>query len=251
MGKDARMFKHYILTLFNNGLYGPHPRIQVSPDEWMDHRLRLFTTFTVPSIIEQTCQNFTWLVLMDERTPDRYLQEIESFRCANMKLVGPTEIGDRWSRAFEPGDYDLITTRVDNDDAFHRDAVATLQQTYLSERHERTKPWVMVFPYGLIMDLRSQNLWSMEYWFNNSPTLVENRSDGKTALQWRHDEIPPAVERHYINDKPYWLQIVHRHNQLNQIPVEGHPRKILHKEIATSLEWLTHYGVAPDRLPVS
>jgi hypothetical protein len=245
------MFRHYIITRFNTGIYGPESKLRVPPCEWMEHRLRLFTTFTFPSIMEQSCQNFTWLVLMDRQTPDHYIQEIESFRYPNLRVVVPTEAGGKWGQAFEPGDYDLITTRIDNDDAFHGDAVEVLQQTYLAEHRQRAKPWVMVFPFGLIMNLASQDLWVMEYWLNNSPTRVGDRSDGKTVFQWRHNEIPAEVPKCYIKDKPYWLQIVHAYNMLNGIPIDGHPFKILHKEIRTSLEWLTQFGVAPDRLPVA
>ncbi len=243
------MFKHYILTRFNDGLYGPDARTAVPPDEWMQHRLRLFTAFTFPSIMEQTCQDFTWLVLMDPQTPDHYIQEIKSFRYPNLKLIYPTETGGKWSQAFEPGDYDLITTRIDNDDAFHRDVVKVLQQTYLAECERRAKPWVMVFPFGVIMDLASQDLWVMEYWVNNCPTLVAEPG-GKTIYRWKHNEIPPDIEKSYITDRPYWLQLVHAYNQLNQIPAHN-VLKILHKEIPTSLEWLTHFSVSPDRLPVA
>ncbi len=244
------MFKHYIITRFNEGVYGPEPRTPIPPDAWMDHRLSLFTTFTFASIAEQTCQNFTWLILMDERTPDRYLREIESFRYPNLELIFSTRPGSKWSQILEPGDHDLITTRLDNDDAFHRDVIASIQQTYLAERRKRTKPWVIVLPLGLIMDLASQELWVMEYWLNNCPTLVGN-ADGKTVYQWQHDAIPEAVDRCYLKDKPYWLQIVHAHNLQNGLPADGHPLKILHKEITAPLDWLTSFGVTPNRLPVA
>ena len=245
------MFKHYVLTRFNDGLYGPNPKVQVPPDEWMDYRLTLFSAFTVPSMMEQTCQNFTWLVLIDTRTPRRYIDEIESFRYPNLRLIYPTETGARWTQAFDPGDYDLITTRLDNDDAFCLDTIATLQKTYLAEREQHSKPWVIVFPLGLIMDLANQALWPMEYWLNNSPTRIGCAADGQTVYQWRHDEIPSEIPKRYITDKPYWLQIVHAQNLLNAIPVPGHPTKILHRDIPAPLEWLEQFGVMVDRLPVA
>lgn len=245
------MFKHYVLTRFNDGLYGPRPRVQTPPDEWMDHRLGLFAAFTVPSMMEQTCQEFTWLVLMDARTPRRYVEEIESFRYRNLKLIHATETGPKWNQAIVPGDYDLLTTRLDNDDAFHRDTIATLQETYHTERHRRDKPWVIVFPFGLIMDLARQTIWVMEYWLNNSPTRIGAAGDGQTAFQWNHDAIPREVGKCYVTDKPYWLQLVHAHNVLNAIPPQDHPNKRLHQQIATSLQCLTEFGVSPDRLPVA
>jgi len=71
-------FRHYILTRFNTGLYRRTEGLTVSPDEWMEHRLRLFTSLTLPSIRGQSCQDFTWLVLMDRRTPERDIRTLES-----------------------------------------------------------------------------------------------------------------------------------------------------------------------------
>jgi hypothetical protein len=64
-----RKFKDYITTRFNAALYSPEAKIRISADEWMQHRIRLFTRFTLPSIMSQSCQNFTWLVLVDRQTP--------------------------------------------------------------------------------------------------------------------------------------------------------------------------------------
>jgi hypothetical protein len=52
-------FRHYILTRFTAGLYKRAAGLTVSPQEWMEHRLRLFTALTLPSLRGQGCQNFT------------------------------------------------------------------------------------------------------------------------------------------------------------------------------------------------
>jgi len=51
-------FRHYITTRFNVGLYGAEKRIDMDRDEWMQHRIGLFTTFALPSLMAQSCQNF-------------------------------------------------------------------------------------------------------------------------------------------------------------------------------------------------
>jgi len=43
-------FRHYILARFNAGLYGPEVELKVSREEWMDHRIRLFTSLTLPAV---------------------------------------------------------------------------------------------------------------------------------------------------------------------------------------------------------
>jgi hypothetical protein len=243
-----RTFRHYLTTRFNAGIYEPRSRLRIPPEQWMEHRWKLFTTITLPSIMEQTCQNFTWLILMDKRTPDSYLREMESFRYPNLKPIYDASVSPVWQQALDPGDYDLITTRIDNDDAFHRQAIEAIQRTYRAERAFRMQPWVIVFPYGLILDLARRDIWVMEYWFNNCPTLVENSEKPQTIWQWDHSNIPPQIQRSFIRDKSYWLQVVHSQNVLNEIPA-GHPAKILHKELPASLDNLAEFNIRADSLP--
>lgn len=241
-------FKHYILTRFNTGLYSPRARLRMSPDRWMEHRLRLFATITLPSIAGQTCQNFTWLVLLDRQTPDRYIRTLESSGYPNLQIIYPTEDRLPWLQGLAPGRYDLITTRIDNDDAFHRDAVKTLQAAWSDLHAEQEKPWVMVFPYGLIMDLADRRLWFMEYWINNCPTLVEPSENPGTICQWHHYQIPREVKRHCIKDKPYWLQMIHAQNLQNIVDSEN-PFRIVHKDMPAKPEHLRHFSIDPDALP--
>jgi len=46
-----RQFKHFIITRFNLDIYSPGARIRISPDKWMVHRIKLFATFTLPSVM--------------------------------------------------------------------------------------------------------------------------------------------------------------------------------------------------------
>jgi len=133
-------FKHYILTRFNAGLYRRAAELPVSPQEWMEHRLRLFTTLTLPSIMGQSCQEFTWHVLMDKRTPERDIRTLENVGYPKMRLIYPAPGKLLWLQDIPFGEYDLITSRIDNDDAFHRDTVQTIQETWRAEREHRSKP---------------------------------------------------------------------------------------------------------------
>lgn len=240
-------FRHYLTTRFNIGIYQPNAKIRIPPDEWMEHRMRLFSAITLPSIMGQSCTNFTWLLGMDIQTPDRYIQEIKSFRRPNLKVLLPRNESPIWKQAFDPGQYDLLTTRIDNDDAFHRDAIAAIQQAYVEHRDRKTKPWVVILPFGAVIDVAQRQLLGMEYWYNNCPTLVDDSSDPRTIWQWDHSNIPPEVGRCFVTDKPYWLQVVHSQNVLNTIPVE-HPVKIVHREAPLSLAALAAFNIAPEDL---
>ena len=242
-----RKFKHYITTRFNAGLYGPEANTHISADEWMQHRIKLFTTFTLPSIMGQSCQNFIWLVLVDRHTPATYRQMLSDIRHPNMRLIY-TGSKNSWLDAIEPGDYDLITTRIDNDDAFHKDVVKTIQQSWAKQDPKRAGPWVIVFPFGLILDIATREMFVMEYWFNNCPTLVERAENPQTIWQWDHSNIPPEVPKHHIADKPYWLQVIHSENLKNRLPVNDSVR-IIHRELNARLEFLAYFGIDIQRLP--
>ncbi|NLZ04279.1 MAG: hypothetical protein GXY19_03820 [Phycisphaerae bacterium] len=246
----TKLFQHLILTRFNVDLYGSKTKARLEPNAWMEHRLRLFEAFTLPSIAAQSCQDFAWRIMMDSRTPDAHVQTMERLCRTNMKLIFPVRGANAWLSGVEPGAYDLLTTRIDNDDAFHRDAVAALHETYRQNRKKLARPWVMVFPFGMIFDLGARRGWLMEYWYNNCPTLVEDGQAPQTIWQWRHNQIPADVPRCPIKDIPYWLQVIHEQNLRNAIESPNALRKI-HKEVPMQPKHLAPFGVDPERLPAA
>ncbi len=146
-------FRHHILTRFNTGLYKRAAELTVSPQQWMEHRLRLFTTLTLPSIIGQSCQDFTWLVLMED-------------------------------------------------------------------------------------------------WLNNCPTLIEDARSPRTVCQWDHSLIPAEVQRCYVKDKPYWLQVVHSQNLRNVVDGDN-PNRTVRKDLPARPEHLAQFGIDPGHLPTA
>lgn len=67
------LFQHYIITRFNlpvfKGLLRDGASINNIDSDYLRSRFDIFQKYTYPSIKNQTCQNFKWLVLMDEKTP--------------------------------------------------------------------------------------------------------------------------------------------------------------------------------------
>ncbi|MEN6428348.1 MAG: glycosyltransferase [Phycisphaerales bacterium] len=242
-------FRHYILTRFNVDLYGP-VELKVSRDQWMDHRMRLFTSLTLPSIAGQSCQDFTWLLLMDRRTPEHYIRTLQGIGYPNLQIIYPDPGRPLWLDNLPAGSHDLITTRIDNDDAFQRDAVKAVHDAWRARHEQQTKPWLIVFPFGLILDLADRRMWVMEYWLNNCPTLVEDSQNPGTVYRWQHSEIPPEVPRHHVKDRPYWLQVIHSQNLLNAVR-SNNPLRIVHEELPGKLEFLYQFGIDPAGLPPS
>jgi len=80
-------FQHFIITNFNCYLY--ENKDINDYDQWMDWRICVFQRFTVPSVLAQTCQQFTWLVQLSPQTPQHYQQKIQSIiHEVNGRIVG-------------------------------------------------------------------------------------------------------------------------------------------------------------------
>ncbi|MBE3101816.1 MAG: hypothetical protein IMZ47_06050 [Firmicutes bacterium] len=220
-------FKHYILTRFNAGLYGTPDTLskqnKIDPDAWMEHRLLLFEKFTLASIKNQSCQNFSWLLLMDGLTPKRFIQRIEKFNYPNIKIcytdvsIYSSNMGDPkiWGiEVYKQNDFNIITTRIDNDDVFHKDYVKEIQCQY-TKALTVVKPFVISFPLGYVLNLETGQIVPYTYGGNNCPSLVSlgNEQDFKSVFCCEHTAIRKKYKTFTVQEsKPFWLDVVHSRN---------------------------------------
>jgi hypothetical protein len=126
--------KHVILTRFNLGLYD-----REDADEWMKHRMPLFEK-TRESVLKQE-GDFTWILSLDKRTPNRYLQEI----ITDERMI----VSHEHPNTFEPDGW-TITTRLDNDDLYKPGAVEAIQRAFR--------------PVEMVVDLKYHQLVNGEEW---------------------------------------------------------------------------------------
>jgi len=245
-----KQFKHYITTRFNLGLYNPKAGwrlpIRLSPDEWMEHRINLFTTFTLPSVMAQTCQDFTWLVVADDRTPDVYKDFFAGIRYPNIRFIyTDLSVTLTLCRNIPPGDYTLITTRIDNDDAFHKDTVRDIQNPYI-QKSDMTEPCFILMPHGYTLDLASKRLYPTRYSQSPFLTFVKNALEPKSVWTWPHTKLPGGIHKEFMRQKNYWLTVVHSQNVTNNI--NGNTNKKIHHEMPLNLAVLAHFGIDIGKL---
>lgn len=241
-------FKHYVLTRFNAGLYSRYASsIKMPADQWMRHRLDLFKQITLPSMRSQTCQNFTWVLLVDPDTPQHYRDEISALNYPNITTFDIEYVTEKWEHVFQTGTENIIQTRIDNDDALDIHAIQNIQDSYMKDQSRR----VIIFPYGYIIELSSRKLFVMEYWSNNSPTLIQPASMPKTVFQWDHSKINTnkTIPKEYIKDRSYWLQVVHSQNLLNS--VKPNSVKKIHLDMPVDLKILSAFNLDSQNLPTS
>ena len=189
--------KHVILTRFNLGLYD-----RPGADEWMKHRMPYFER-TRESVLSQE-GDFEWILAMDERTPNRYLQQIVcDSRMAIIHEHPNTYKPDGWT----------ITTRLDNDDLYLPGAIKAIQKRYKEEE--------------MVLDIRYHQLINGEKWTSggekdgwrrphpNSPFL-SLISKEKTCYARPHTLMPSDFKARFVSDRIYAYMVVHDRNMANQ-----------------------------------
>ena len=69
-------FQHFIITRFNLPVFAKKVNKAVKDsscsDAYLSKRFPIFEKYCFPSIKNQTCQDFKWLVLFDNHTPDKF-----------------------------------------------------------------------------------------------------------------------------------------------------------------------------------
>lgn len=223
------LFKHFILTRFNivdEAVYNVSYDY-VNRDEYLSERFQLFEFFCLPSINNQTNSNFTWLVLFNDRLPEKWKEKIENYKqkCPNFEpryiSFVQTKGWENFLNEFiikELNDLEyppkfLITTRLDNDDAFHLSFVDSLQNYFLEHQEEA----IINYANGLQYIPRYNVLKNHTVVRGHFGTLVEKNSPSvRTVLSFSHDPLPAFPKSTGLNEKKrMWLEVIHKTNVYN------------------------------------
>jgi hypothetical protein len=181
----------------------------------MQDRLPLFY-WTVGSVRQQRTQSFTWLVVLDPETPERFRDEIAGLLPVNAEIAYARDVhladlsqGD--GTPFEWPDVEiLVTSRVDNDDL--------LLPGYISAIQSSVEPAPCVIDsLGWVYDVdggaaRVPN-------FDGTAgsmfvTLVETERPFKTVMAFTHYGIVEVFPTKLIRQRLWGIR-VHRTNLSN------------------------------------
>lgn len=215
--------EHYIITRFNvKTAFAP----QGVSAEWMDSRLKFFSQFTVPSLLAQTNQNFTWICAIDTQTSSldrcRILEAASGFPKERFVLLDcetpftASLIDYLKDRVKEPY---LLTTRLDNDDALGKNYVSSLQ-AYLQSTCLNRPLSFFGFPRGYTYNVQTDALKSTYIEMNAFCSCLEAVSqDFKTVYRGNHrhlDRQGPFFELSSLPNPAAYLQVIHGGNVRNQ-----------------------------------
>jgi hypothetical protein len=187
-------------------------------------------------MVQQSVKNWQWLIAVDPETPECNLFRLhEVVRDARAHLIPwLPQSGERASwplivRGFlDVPPPHLITTRLDNDDAFHERALETIQMNV----DPRRAPHFIDLPIGLFMhaESRTVRLTDRSSWFPDGATqfvsLVERPTPTppRTVYCQQHHlvgKVAPVVK--VTTAAPMSMTLVHGMNWLNKMPAGGMP----------------------------
>lgn len=218
--------KHFLITRFN--LKNPYwldqnKEYYVLSDKWLNDRFDIFETYCLPSVKNQSNQNFIWLVFFDVDTPKHYLSKIhkiaENFE--NFKPVfidGFKELGSELKlqiqlNSLNSDDY-FITTRLDNDDIIHKDFIKTIQDLYIPQSKS-----IIDLRLGYQVILLKNNTTEIRDFkvsYNPFLSVITKLSDFDNLMTKKHDYWK-VIPHKIINDTQHmWIQVIHQNNKLNQ-----------------------------------
>jgi len=225
---ETPSFKHFVLTRFNivTNWNADKSGNKTQTDEWLDQRFELFDDFCFPSIANQSASIFYWMVLFSINTPDVYKKKIADYEKAFSKFIPlylqdgedfVKRIKDEINALLDGTETHIITTRIDNDDAFHKNAVALAQQEFDGQADV-----FLSFNNGLQYDKDRYVLGEFSVPRNAFISRIEKiGSQGiTTVIDGDHTKANKIAKVKYINTYPSWLQIIHGRNVANTIRIK-------------------------------
>lgn len=211
----TRPVTHVLLTRFNLPSRG-HESVVRARENWLRDRVVLFERYCLPSVLGQSCRDFTWLIYFDPQSPAWLLDwvgghEAEGhFRAVLREEVSRADLLADIRTASGRCRGDLLTTNLDNDDSLARDFVARLQE--VETRGVRT---ALYLGDGLV--LREQRIYRRVDPHNAFCSVREGGEDAVTCWSDWHNLLPRHMPTVVVRGEPAWLQVIHGTNVSNRV----------------------------------
>jgi hypothetical protein len=220
-------YKHFIITRFNLRVNLPSMSKDKSGNEvltaeWLEHRLRLFMNYCLPSVVNQSTYNFLWIIYFDENTPESIKAKNSSLEneYKNILKIIYADGYDDFLRHYSTdilslcpeGLSHVITTRLDNDDIVHTDFVKRIQDQFAGQDFSAVN-----FTKILMMSPDNKNKLYIDFIFSNHfISLIEKITpEGVKGCYCRNDRQWVSVPSIQIADRPYCIELISEKNLLN------------------------------------
>ena len=223
------LYKHFLLTRFNVPIDAMMTRqldkIDVSKDEgYLNARFAIFEKITVPSVAHQTDQNFVWVVLLSEQTPETYRERMNRVRelcpaCRPVYVKSSVTSDDVIQNIIHESTMDLcVTTRMDNDDALALNYMASVHD--FIDMHPNDESYALIYENGIQYDMHRGGATTWYHFETNHFSTFVEKADKPvhTAIGINHMEIKEHMKVFLIdNTDPMWLEVIHDTNVTNRM----------------------------------
>ena len=241
---------HYIITRFNLRLWTHNKTGKIiEREKWLERRFDLFEKYCLPSVIAQTNKNFTWFLLFDNETPEKYKDRVKAYKSAfpQIKLIG---VNPAYSTQFisiiqdivrnharehlksHPDEDTLITTYLDNDDALRYDFVEKVHKVASTEEPRTFISFVNGIQYYTELKIATR----IKYRNNHFISFTESLEDISKLMTvygfGSHFYIDTFTncKHHYIDSDPMWVEVVHEENVDNDVKMTLHTKLFFDKK---------------------
>jgi hypothetical protein len=244
-------FSHILITRFNVKMEHWPSKIQLSESEkiqWTENRWQLFEYYCLRSILQQSVTNFKWLIYFDIKTTDKIKKKIHQLQKEQEFIVPLYVLNHKTFKQnlekdilaqCRPDDTHVITTRIDNDDCFHRNAIARIQHCFQDQDYA-----IFNFMKGHFLQVSPVHLLSDDE-YPSGPFLsmiekLNTNSLNQFVFSKDHYDFIEDGNLIQIKDAQYWVQIIHDNNVYNRF------RGIPTRRINT----LSQFGIDPTTIDI-
>lgn len=224
---EKKTINHYLLTRFNvrmdTMLTIQLDKKDITKDtNYLEERFRLFFKYTVPSVLNQTDLEFSWIILLSDNTPRQFKNRLKILEKEHNNIIclyirDDEDYYEVLNSYFQNSRSDwYITSRVDNDDALCKDYIKTVKQYLLSQTMEIC---VLSFNNGLQYSEQDGYLCKYSFPSNHFTSMLSPYSiNVDTIISHGHMDIGQLYKINNIdNDEPMWLEVVHETNITNRM----------------------------------
>lgn len=209
---------YVFLTRFNL----PANRVERSifSPEWLTARMRLFETYTVPSVRAQQQDDLAWVVYLDQQgTPgwlrDRMAQLEQELPLHPIYLDRALDRETIHAHVMEVSgrsEGPVVTSNLDNDDGLATDFVRQVRELV-----PHTTPAAIYVTQGLI--LHERRVYLRQDRNNAFAAVVDDVSSPEYLSCWAgvHDQLESLMPTIRGDGAPGWLQVVHGRNVSNRV----------------------------------
>lgn len=201
-------------------------RAKLYDPERLERRFRLFEALTLPSLLAQTDQNFTTVVLLGRDFPREFRKRLERILLplhdARIAALRPMNSYKATRAAIDlcarKDATHLMTMRVDDDDALGRDAMAETRRLapMMVQMAQPENPSVIAFNSGLFLEFGAGG--NILYGVGEKTplglgmTMISPQGARQTVFSMDHRRVHTRFNTYTDAKTPRFIRTVHRDN---------------------------------------